>query len=74
MSKHIKKKSYEPVPLINVESYLQNESWFEIRKLKNYTLVINSYGRLRKLYHQGGYKEVHSGGVITIEEASNAKG
>ena len=44
-------------------NYVQHEQWFEIKKYEGYTLVINSYGRLRKLLHDGGYQDVHNGGV-----------
>ena len=64
---------------MNTEAYIQNESWFEIERgedtivsdgepkigvIKPYILIINSYGRLRKLYTEsGGYEDVSDGGA-----------
>lgn len=57
------------------DNFIQNEQWFEISKgvdkvtignitgERLYTLVINSYGRVRKLFHDGGYEDVYNGGV-----------
>lgn len=56
-------------------SYLQNEAWYEVTRgdeikmsgrlasKRPYILIINSYGRLRKLYtDSGSYVDLSNGG------------
>jgi hypothetical protein len=49
-------------PLEASSQYLQNEQWFEVSRFEEYILIINSYGRLRKLLTCGGYLDLHDGG------------
>lgn len=62
-------------------SYIQNEQWFEVSRGKDivhdgtigiskpYILIINSYGRLRKLYTEyGGYEDLSDGGAVDQEK------
>lgn len=58
-------------------NYIQHEQWFEITKQvnlrdrdKSYILVVNSYGRVRKLFRTGGYEDVHDGGPVIREDES----
>jgi len=60
--------------------YIQNEAWFEVSRYypdlvapgevkdpdpRSHILIINSYGRLRKLYTEAGrYEDVSDGGPV----------
>ena len=51
-------------------SYIQHESWFEIRDIHKQTgekgkLIINSYGRVREIWEDGTYKDIHEGKSLT---------
>ena len=50
-------------------SYYQHEQWFEVQRVveseTNKVIkirVVNSYGRVRDLYPDGGYITIHDGG------------
>ena len=47
------------------DSYVQMEAWFEVSRGEGFILVINSYGRLRKLYTEEGKYEDLSEGVYS---------
>jgi hypothetical protein len=73
-------------PITPQDSYIQYEAWFKIREGIDevgkspyvesypYTLVVNSYGRLRKLWHSGGYTDIHDGGHVAPKVKPNKQG
>lgn len=73
-----KTKSVEPILMDDPSftmgpSYFAHEAWYEVTRSREYhtegiplwILIINSYGRLRKLFPEtGGYEDISDGGSI----------
>lgn len=54
--------------LISSHGCFCHEQWFELRRFSDdkedkVIRVVNSYGRVRDLYADGGYKDIHDGGA-----------
>lgn len=51
------------------QSYVCHEAWFEIRDIHKKTgekgkLIVNSYGRVREVFEDGTFHDIHDGKQI----------
>lgn len=62
------KKDKITIDISSINSYVKHEAWFELCDLKNGDVhgkkIVNSYGRVREIWEDGTYKDLHDGKQI----------